>query len=211
MTGVSIANIIAQNSYFRELSDSNKTRLVEICVPRMLEKKEHVFIEGNKGHALYLCAEGTVQLYKTSEGGQDVVLKVIRPGELFGEVILFEKDRYPASAKALEKGLVYLMPKVQFHCLLENAEFRNDFISILMQKMRYLAEKIQYLTVYDVEARFWQFIQDQYGSRKMFSVHMSKKDIAAAIGSTPETFSRLVLRLKKEGKLKWEGKKITIG
>jgi len=202
--------IIEQNDYFKGLSGSSKARLADLCVPRTLEKKEHVFLEGDKGHSLYLCAEGAIQLFKTSESGQEVVLKVIRSGELFGEVILFEKDRYPASAVALEKSRVYLMPKIQFHCLLENSEFRNDFISILMQKMRYLAEKIQYLTVYDVEERFRRFLRDQFGNRDVFLVDLSKKDIAAAIGTTPETLSRLIDRMKKEGKMTWEGRTITV-
>ncbi len=202
--------IIEQNDYFRGLSGSSKARLADICVPKVLGKKEHVFLEGDKGYSLYLCAEGAIQLFKTSEGGQDVVLKVIRPGELFGEVILFEKGRYPASAVALEKSRVYLMPKIRFHCLLEDPEFRNDFISILMQKMRYLTEKIQYLTAYDVEERFWRFLQDQFGNRDAFSVDLSKKDIAAAIGTTPETLSRLIDRLKKEGKMTWEERKIVV-
>lgn len=202
--------IIEQNDYFMELSGSNKARLAEICIPKNLKKKEHIFLEGDKGYALYFCAEGAVQLYKTSETGQEVVLKVVRPGELFGEVVLFEKDRYPASAVALEESRVFLMPKIQFHCLLEDPEFRNEFISILMQKMRYLAEKIQYLTSCDVEERFRRFIRDQYGSRDAFSIDLSKKDIAAAIGTTPESLSRLIDRMKKEGKMTWTGRKITL-
>jgi CRP/FNR family transcriptional regulator len=206
----SIVKIIEKNDYFKDLNRENKALLAEIAVPRRLKKRETVFMEGDKGHALFLCAEGAVQLVKTSQNGQEVVIKVVGPGEVFGEVILFGKDRYPASASALENTLVYLLPKIQFHCLLENGEFRNDFISILLQKMRYLAERIQYLTAHDVEDRFWKFLTEHYGGRKSFAVSLSKKDMSAAVGTTPETFSRLVLRLKNEGKLKWEGKKITI-
>jgi CRP-like cAMP-binding protein len=210
MSNDSVVQIIEKNDYFMDLSRQNKALLAGIAVPRRLKKKETVFLEGDRGHALFLCAEGAVQLAKTSQSGQDVVIKVVRPGEVFGEVILFEKDRYPVSALALENTLVYLLPKIQFHCLLENGEFRNDFISILMQKMRYLAERIQFLTVHDVEDRFWKFLKEHFEGRKSFSAGLSKKDMAAAIGTTPETFSRLVLRLKKEGKLGWEGKKVTI-
>jgi CRP-like cAMP-binding protein len=210
MAEESIFRIIEKNDYFRGLSRGNKALLADIAVPRRLKKKETVFMQGDRGHALYLCAEGAVQLFKTSQSGQDVVIKVVGPGEVFGEVVLFEKDSYPASAAALENALVYLLPKIQFHCLLENGEFRKDFISILMQKMRYLAERIQYLTVHDVEDRFWKFLKEHYGGKDSFTVPFSKKDMAAAIGTTPETFSRLILRLKNERKIKWEGKRVTV-
>jgi len=205
-----ILHAIQKNDYFKNLNSGNRILLAEICIPRKINKKEPIFLEGEKGHALFLCAMGTVQLHKTSASGQEVVLKVMGPGELFGEVILFEKDCYPASAVALEETLIYLIPKVQFHCLLERSEFRNEFISILMQKMRYLAEQIRYLTVHDVEERFWKFLSEHASGRRQVPINVSKKDVAAAIGTTPETLSRLILRLKKEKKLIWEGKRITV-
>jgi len=128
---------------------------------------------------------------------------------LFAEVILFEKDRYPVSAMALEAGLVYMLPTVQFDCLLQDPDFRNDFMANLMGKLRYLAEQVQYLTAFDVEARLFRFLKEQSGGMQTFQCNLSKKDVAAAIGATPETLSRLLLRLKKEEKLVWEGKKIT--
>jgi CRP/FNR family transcriptional regulator len=202
------AEIIRKTDYFKSLSESNIELLVDICVPKSLSKKEILFLEGDKGHALYLCARGTIQLHKTSPDGQEIVIKVVKQSELFAEVILFEKVKYPVSAIALEETLVYLLPRAQFHCLLENEQFRNDFIAILMAKMRYLADQIQYLTVYDVEERLMRFLNQHYGEEKDIRITLSKKDVAAAIGTTPETLSRLILRLKEEGKMRWEGKRI---
>ena len=150
------------------------------------------------------------ELFKTSPEGQEVVIKVIKPGELFAEAILFEKDRYPVSAITLETSLVYMLPKAQFHCLLENSDFRSDFLANLMGKLRYLADQVQALTSSDVETRLFHFLKEQYGDRKMIKINLSKKDVAAAIGTTPETLSRLLLKLKKEKKLIWEGKMIKI-
>jgi CRP-like cAMP-binding protein len=44
----------------------------------------------------------------------------------------------------------------------------------------------------------------------LIQTKLSKKDFAAAIGTTPETLSRLILRLKKEGRIEWEGKTIRV-
>ena len=136
------------------------------------------------------------------------MIKVIGPGELFAEAILFEQDTYPVSAVALEASLVYMLPKMQFDCLLQEPEFRNDFMTSLMNKLRYLTEQVQYLTAYDVEARLFRFLRNHYPGKRTFKIRLSKKDVAAAIATTPETLSRLLLRLKKEGKLLWEGKQI---
>jgi CRP-like cAMP-binding protein len=60
------------------------------------------------------------------------------------------------------------------------------------------------LAAYDVEQRFFRFLLQQFGRKEEYVVPLSKKDFAAAIGTIPETLSRLLLRLKKEGKAVWE-------
>ncbi|MBN2030516.1 Crp/Fnr family transcriptional regulator [bacterium] len=201
-------SIIEQADYFKNLSAQNKRRLADICLLKNLNKKEILFLEGDKGHALYLCAFGSIQLHKTSPEGQEVVIKVVRAGEIFGEVILFEKERYPVTAITLEKSAVFILPKAQFLCLLEDSYFKKDFIANLMAKMRYLAEQVQYLTSYDVEARLFRFLKEQAGNKEAMKIDLSKKDVASAIGTTPETLSRLLSRLKDEKKLIWEGNRI---
>jgi len=200
---------LSGTEFFGTLTTDSRRKLADICLPKSLKKKEILFLEGDRGVALYLCARGTIQLYKQTSGGQETVIKIIRPGELFAEIILFEKERYPVSAMALEDSLVYILPRAQFECLLENSGFRKDFLGNLMGKLRYLAEQVQYLTAHDAEARFFRFLK-QLGIEdgKALKITLSKKDMAAAIGATPETFSRLIQRLTKEKKIIWKGREI---
>lgn len=197
-------------SLFESISTNSRDALAEICLPKNLKKKETLFWEGDKGVSVYILVKGNIQLYKAGPDGREIVIKVIKPGEMFGEVILFEQDRYPVSAVALKESMVFMISKHQFTCLLEKGDFRDDFISSLMKKMRYLADQIQYLTNHDVEDRFFLFLEEQYGRQEQIRSPLSKKDVAAAIGSTPETLSRLLLRLKNEGRVTWQGSSISI-
>lgn len=196
--------------FFSGISDKGKDLLAGICIPKKIEKKATLFHEGNTGHAFYLVGGGAIGLYKGMDDGRDVVIKMVRRGELFAEVILFEQSTYPVTAVALQPSLVFIIPKIQFVCLLADEQFRNDFIGILMRKQRYLAERIKYLTLHDVEERFFLFIREHHGQASTVKLSYPKKDIAAAIGTTPETYSRLVARLVKEGKISVEGKMLTI-
>lgn len=202
--------ILHQFGYFKDISEKSMQDLADICLSKSFEKKEIIFTEGEKGYALFYCINGRIQLYKTAPDGKEVVIKVINPGELFGEVVLFETDDYPVTAVALNKSLLFIMPKHQFHCLLERPDFRNDFIATLMRKQRYLADQIKYLTTRDVEERLFLFLQQNYGQEKRIKPSISKKDMAAAIGTTPETLSRVLLRLGQEDLLRWEDKYIEI-
>jgi CRP-like cAMP-binding protein len=70
--------------------------------------------------------------------GKEIVIKIVEPGEIFAEVILFEQSVYAFSAVAVEESLVLLLPRLEMGCLLESATFRNDFIAILMKKQHSL-------------------------------------------------------------------------
>ena len=202
--------LLQEIGYFKGIFPSSLKAVAEICLFKTCEKRELLFTEGQKGLALYGCITGAVQLYKTTEDGKQVVIKMISPGELFGEVILFEADRYPVTAEALMRSRVFLLPKHQFICLLQREDFRNDFIAMLMRKQRYLAEQIKYLTTHDVEDRLFFFLEEHYGRQKRFELTISKKDLAAAVGATPETLSRLLQRLKNEGLMRWDNKIVEI-
>ncbi len=201
---------LGKASFFKDISDKSRKALAEICIPKNIKKRQILFTEGETGHSIYFCVSGNIQLYKTTGEGREIVIKTIKPGEIFAEVILFEENKYPVSALSLAAGRVYVIPKKQIYCLLNNEGFRNDFISMLMKKQRYLANQIKYLTLHDVEARLFLFLQEQYGRQKEIKLSLSKKDVAAAIGTTPESLSRLLLRLKQDNKLKWEEKTIFI-
>jgi len=207
---MNIRAYIDTTDFFAGISEKGKELLADICIPKKIDKKDTLFHEGDTGHAFYLVGGGTIGLYKGAEDGREVVIKMVHRGEIFAEVILFEQNRYPVTAVALKPSLVFIIPKAQFSCLLADEQFRTDFMRMLMRKQRYLAERIKFLTMNDVEDRFFLFIKEHYSSTQNFTLTYSKKDIAAAIGTTPETYSRLITRLVREGRITIAGKVVTI-
>lgn len=203
-----IQAILAQANFFRGLDDGSRRALAEIGVSRDVRRREVLFREGDDGHSMYLLNRGQVRLHKTAPDGTERVLKVVRPGETFAEVVLFEQNRYPATATALSDCGLFLFPKREIRALLRRDEFRDRFVGMLMAKLRHLSERVLFLTQCDVEERLLQFLDEQYGSQDPVTLAISKKDVAEAIGTTPETLSRLICRLEKEGRLRWRGRRI---
>jgi CRP/FNR family transcriptional regulator len=199
---------LAESDFFRELSRESLKALSLISSLRDLKKRDFLFREGDPGRAIYLLKSGAIQLHKTAPDGTEVVIKIVQPSEVFAEVVLFERETYPVTAMALAPSEVIVFPRADVHLLLNTAAFRNDFIAMLMRKQRYLAERIVQQQAHDVEGRLLWFLKDQFGDRRTIDLAISKKDIAAAIGTTPETLSRLILRLKKRRILTWKGRTI---
>jgi CRP/FNR family transcriptional regulator len=205
-----ILKFIEHADFFEGASKSSKEMLAGICYARQIEKKEVIFTEGDSGSAFYLLATGSISLHKNAPTGKDIMIKLVQPGEIFAEVILFEQNCYPVTAVCVKSGTLFSIPKHQFYNLLNDERFRCDFLSMLMRKQRYLTEKIRYLTMHDVDDRFFQFLHEHYGDQKKIRLGFSKKEIASAIGTTPETFSRLLTRLVSDGKITMDEKYLTI-
>jgi CRP-like cAMP-binding protein len=205
-----IIDILENIDFFKGVSKRSRQALASICIPKTLKKNEFLFSEGDDGHSLHILVTGSIRIFKSAPNGRDTIIKVVQPGELFAEVILFEKETYPANAAALKTSSVYVLPKRQFHALLDAPDFRNDFILMLMKKQRYLANRLHALSAYDVEERFIRFLIEQYGKKNEYFIPLSKKDIASAIGTIPETLSRLLNRMQGEGKLSVKGKTVVM-
>jgi CRP-like cAMP-binding protein len=197
--------LLKNTDFFQGISEKSLRVLAAICIPKKVQKRELIFLEGQEGRSMFILAQGAVQLYKTAIDGRQIVIKTVKAGEIFGEVVLFEETEYPVSAVALQNCLLLGLPKLQIDCLLVSDSFRRDFIAMLMRKQRYLTDRILHLTSRDVEQRLFYFLREQYGEKEEYRITLSKRDIAAAIGTIPETFSRLLLRLKQEQTIQWEG------
>ena len=206
-----IIDILENIDFFKGVSKKSRQALASICIPKTLKKNEVLFSEGDVGLSLYILVTGSIRVFKSAPNGRDTIIKVIGPGELFAEVVLFEQETYPASAAAIKTSTVYVLPRRRFHGLLDAPDFRNDFILMLMKKQRYLAGRLHALSAFDVEERFVRFLLEHYEKKNDYYIPLSKKDIASAIGTVPETLSRLLNRMQREGKLSVKGKSIVIG
>jgi CRP/FNR family transcriptional regulator len=205
-----VSRILDQAKFFEGISQSSKEALSKLCMPYERSKQSVLFREGEPGEAMYLLVKGRISLHKLSLDGRETVIKVIKPGEVFAEVILFEQKRYPVTALALTDILVFRLSRRDLLGLLRQEDFRNDFIAMLLRKQRYLADRIQQLTSQDVEQRLRAFLAEQYGRLEQISAEINKKQLAAAIDATPETLSRLLQDLKRRKCLTWRQGIITI-
>ena len=208
---MNILALLTNTDLFGQFSDKSKVLIAAIALPREYVKNQVLFVEGEKGEALYLLATGMVQLSKSSADGQrSVVVKSVKQGELFAEVILFEQDHYPVTAVAIKNSLCVIIPKKKFMTLLDNPGFRDEFIKLLIRKQRYLTERLRTLVTMEADEKLFHYLRQHYGPKEKIVPGISKKDLAAAIDATPETLSRILLKLGKEGVLTWKGREIVM-
>jgi len=203
-----VETLLRRAEFFEGLPGSGYRALSQVAQVEDHAKREIVFHEGQSGTCMYLVAEGKVQLYRTTPDGRDVTIRVIGSNEVFAEVIVFESDVYPVTAECIAGTRLVALPRTEIHRLLGEPDFRAAFIGHLMTKMRYLTGRIRELTLHDVETRFFAFLDEHYGDAAEIELDISKKDLAAAISTTPESLSRLITRLSGDGAIEWKGRRL---
>lgn len=196
--------LIRKADFFKGLSEPTLVAIAAICAAKSLRKDSILFHEGELGQYVYFLDSGLLQLFKTSEKGQQTLIHLVHPGDLFAEVVLFEQETYPVTAVASKSSVVVAIPRNKFLGLMDEKKPREEFLKILMSKLRLLTAHIRRLSSDDLQTRFLGFLNDQFPAQREFDPGMSKKDMAAAMGVTPEAFSRLLNRMKKESILTWD-------
>lgn len=201
---------LSESLFFGGLSPDIISRISKNGRTERFGKDRIIFFEGSEGEKFFFLVNGLVKIYKPADSGRDVVLRLIRPGEMFGEVILFESQSYPVSAVAMRESILFSLGRDYFMELFREDEFRKFFTGNIFRKLRYLAERVAYLNAYDVEERFFLFLEEHYGLKESIIIDMSKAEIADAIGTIPETISRMIARLKMKDLLAWNRNELKI-
>jgi hypothetical protein len=106
--------------FFQELSEDELKKLAQVMEERTFKKGEIIFNEGEEGKALYLLAEGEVEVVKTMKGWYKETLAVFKKGRLFGELSFLSGKNHSALARATQDVKVYVLTRNQYDRLEKN-------------------------------------------------------------------------------------------
>jgi CRP/FNR family transcriptional regulator len=201
------------NCFFGNFDEETFTLLNNISTLVKKDKKEAFFFEDDEGENIYFLVSGIVKLYKTNDEGKEAIVHFVKPGELFAEILLFLKHRYPVTAEATEASLALgINAKKLYHLIEQKPDLAIKLIGMMAQRIKYFLSIIENLTLSDAKNRLLKYLKMQANKKNDNSVILpiTKGDLAILLGITPETLSRLLKKLSEEGIIKVEGKKITI-
>lgn len=177
------------------------------------ERKQIFFFEEQEGENVYFLTSGMVKLYKTNEEGKEAIIHFVRPGELFAEILLYLRNRYPVTAVATENSTALVInSKKLFDIIKQKPEISMKLIGTLAQRIKYFVNMVENLTLADAQKRFLNYLRNLSAKKNSstFTLPASKADVALLLGVAPETFSRLLKKMSDEGILKVDGKDITL-
>ena len=211
-----MADIIRQLagiSLFAGLSRAQLDAIGRIGVRRSFRKGERIFSEGDEGTGFYTVLAGRVKISKVSADGKEQILHLFGPGECFGEVSVFTGQGFPADAAAALPATVLFFPRAAFSGLIRSdPALALNMLAQLSQRLRQFAGLIEDLSLKEVPgrlAKYLLYLSGQSGGGAM-ALDVSKGQLASLLGTIPETLSRILAKMNRQGLIRSRGAQIAI-
>ena len=173
-----------------------------------------VLTEGEMGDALFMIQSGKVKVFIGDQDGREMILKILGPGDFFGEMSMIDKQPRSASVTALEACVFLVLSHAAFEkCVEQVPRIANMVMRILAQRVREADKKIGTLALMDVYGRVASTLLELavYDNGKlMVSEKLSQQELANMVGASREMVNRILKDLSERGFISVESKSITI-
>ncbi|WP_029451019.1 Crp/Fnr family transcriptional regulator [Clostridium algidicarnis] len=197
---------------FNHLNIEDQKKINELVTHHLVEKGELVFSPDEEAQ-LIIVARGNMKVYQLSVTGKEQLLRVVEPGGYEGENQLFGADNNTLFGEALEQTEVCVLRQSDFQkLLLKYPQITLKLLEINAEKSLKLEQQTQFLVMEKVEERLATYLINlsKVKEENCVVLPMKMKELAAFLGTTPETLSRKFKLLEKEGLIKRDRKTIII-
>ncbi|MDE3101485.1 MAG: Crp/Fnr family transcriptional regulator [Chloroflexota bacterium] len=161
MPDAAIAERLRRLPLFARLSDEELADLAARIRLRPYRRSEVIFRKDDPGTHLYLVLEGAVKISLPGEFGQEALVAIMRPGDFFGELALFDRSPRSASAVALDDSRAALLAGDDFLGFLERHPTAvRVVLETLARTIRRLSDRVEHLTFLDVPSRVAKYLLD---------------------------------------------------
>ncbi len=209
---------LARHALFRDAPAALLDELVKFAAVRRFETGEEIFAKGDAGSALWGVLTGRVCIYTLSPEGEEAILNILEPGDIFGEIALLDGGRRTASARAMEAGDLLQIYRDHFvRFLHEHPELGISMTSVLCEHIRMNVEFIENTVFLNLAARLAKRLvtlaeihgkPDPRGVRIAFK--LSQQDLAHMVGATRERVNKELGPWRERGLIDFEEGMIVI-
>ena len=200
--------------FFTQLNDRELEVVRSVASERTYPKNAVVLTEGEMGDSLYMIQSGKVKVVIGDEDGRELILKILGPGDFFGEMSMIDKQPRSASVTTIEPATFLVLSNAAFERCVEQApRIANMVMQILAQRVREADRKIGTLALMDVYGRVASTLLELavYTNGKLVvGEKLSQQDLANMVGASREMVNRILKDLSERGFISIESKSITI-
>lgn len=202
---------------FKDMNEKNLRYIAENAHFLTLEKDAFVFHRGDYCKGFYITIQGNIKISFLSMEGKEHVARIVGPGQTFAEAMAFLKRPSPATVQAMTPAKVLFLPgEVIFECINENPACACSMLAGLSRRLHLLVTQLESVTLNSSQQRVIGFLLQHFQAdtheinETKITLQANKSTVASHLNLTPETLSRILHHLTREGLISVHGKTIHI-
>jgi CRP/FNR family cyclic AMP-dependent transcriptional regulator len=216
--GELVDDIVRRAPLFTALDDEAAASLRNTMTQVRLGRSEVLFAEGDRGDRLYVIVDGKIKLGRTSGDGRENLLAILGPGEMFGELSLFDPGPRTATATSIgESRLIGLGHEDLEPFLRRHPEVAQTLLHALARRLRRTNETLADLVFSDVPGRVAKALLDlssRFGRPSDEGVlvrhELTQEELAQLVGASRETVNKALADFAGRGWLRLEARAVVL-
>jgi len=209
---------VRRSPLFAALDDETARTLLDNMVKTRMERGDVLFHEGDPGDKLYVIVEGKIKLGRTSTDGRENLLAILGPGEMFGELSLFDPGPRTATATAVAETQILGLSNEQLQRFIAGRPYvAGTLLAALARRLRRTNENLADLVFTDVPGRVAKALLDlsrRFGrpveNGVMVSHDLTQEELAQLVGASRETVNKALADFASRGWLKLEARAVLL-
>lgn len=189
---------------FATLSDDDRHRVAAVARTRHYDRGDMIFVAGDSP-GLHIVHRGRVKTFRLTDGGAEQLVRIVGPGDFLGETALFTSIEADDFAEATEASEVCSIGRDEIHDLLERSpSVALDLLEAVAGRLHVAEEQLSSMSGRSVGERLARHLVEQAmaAGTSSYRLPSTKKDLAAHLGTTPETVSRRLTTMQERGLLR---------
>lgn len=211
-------HILAGHFLFGQLNATEIDNILTLAIERKFPAGQVIFQKGDEGNSMMIVLSGEVKICAISADGREIVLNIIRPGEVFGEIALLDGKPRSADAVTLSDCQILLIRRRDFLPYIEkHPDVAVQIISLLCQKLRNTSNALENIGLLSIPARLARLLlqmseTDNVGDRNVVKIRLtlSQRQIGNLIGATRESVNKQLRAWQNNGIILQEVDSISI-
>jgi len=202
---------IGKLKYFAGVESSRLAAYAQLFSKKSFIKGQTIVSEGDGQSNLYFVSSGVVKVFKTSSEGKEQIIKVVRPGESFNDITVFDSGNSPYSAQALGNVTVFWIHKNDLLPMMEkNWKIALNALGILSEQQLLLLTLVEDLSFKNVTGRVAKILLQNSNPGPEGYQRLTQYEMAAMAGTAREVVGRSLKSLEENGTISLERHRIVI-
>jgi len=203
---------------FHGMSDDQMRMVEERTVMREIRRKEVLYLPGDAGDRIYVLKRGVVKISTLTEDGREIILALLRPGEVFGEEAVLEDAPRDHMAEAHDDALLCVITRQDFMAVMRaHPEMAFKVTKLVGFRLKTLRNRVEGLLFKGAPARLAQTLLDlarDHGVKDaqgiLVPLKLSQQDLANLIGVTRESVNLALADFRSRGLVELEGRSLRV-